>query len=277
MTQPDRFDLEEWPVAEPPDGFADGVMDAVDRLEKSRRRRRIVASSLGGFVLAAAAAVAVFSRPAVPVHAPAASGEITADDRREIEIAPGVLAVVERAAHLVWSAAGVVQDRGDVFYRLAPGARLDVTTPAGAIASQGACSRVMIVPSAAGAPTVLVAVAQGEVELRGKADRVVLAAGRYARFDADRIRTDLDDTDGAMAYQLASDRARSYVDSRIVRDTPIAVSSATSPRPPPRVPSAPPPSSASAAPSASAPPIKRPVRVPRCECQQGDSLCACFD
>lgn len=276
MTQPDRFDLGDWPAPEPPDDFADGVMAAIERDERGRRRRRVVASSLGGLVLAAAAAVAVFARPAVPVHAPAASGEITADDRREIEIAPGVLAVVERAAHLAWSAAGVVQDRGDVFYRLAPGARLDVSTAAGVIASQGACSRVMVVPSAAGAPTVLVAVAQGEVELRGKADRVVLAAGRYARFDADRIRTDADDSDGSMAYQLASDRARSYADAR-VQPTPIAAPSAIAPRPPPRVPSAPPPASVSVAPSASAPPPKRTVRVPRCECQQADSLCACFD
>ena len=273
MTDPDRFDVSAWPHPEPSDGFADGVLAAIERDEaRRRRRRRTVASSFGVVVLAAAAAVAFVPRGVTPIAAPLA-GEVTADETREIELAPGALAVIERYAHLVWTAAGVVQDRGDVFYRLAPGVRLYVQTPTGAVSSVGACSRVKIVPSANGPATVLVSVAQGEVEVRGGADRVVLAAGRYARIDVDRVRTDADDVDGAMAFALAHERARAYVDApRSSVVTLPAAPAATSVRPPARVPAAPA-SSASAAPSAP----KRILRVPRCECQPSDSLCACFD
>jgi hypothetical protein len=279
MTHPDRVDVSEWSHPEPPEGFADGVLAAIERDDAQRRRRRTVMSSLGAAVLGVAAVLALVPRGVVP-NAPSSSGELTAEATRQIELGPGALAVVERYGHLVWSAAGVVQDRGDVFYRLAPGVRLDVRTPAGAVSSVGACSRIKVVPSATGPATVLVSVAQGEVELRaaagGTGGRVVLAAGRYARIGPDRIRTDADDDDGAIAFALAPDRALTYVDAfRAVTVASPPVGSATSTRPPPpRVPSAPP-ASASAAPSA--PPPKRVLRVPRCECQPSDSLCACFD
>lgn len=278
MTQPSS----RWPVPSAPADFVDRVMLDVHRERAKRRARRAMA-----IVAFACAAVVVLAWGlAVRARLPR-SGDVTARDQRiEVEIAPGVLAVLERYAHVAWTAAGVTQDRGDVFYRLAPGAELRVSTPVGDIGSAGSCSRVRVDPAptggAAGSPVVFVSVAQGSVSLQQAGKRVDLGAGQYARVDASTIRTDADDASGEIAFAFAHERVRRLVAAPVAVPvdeppptwaTPATSSRALPVRSAPRPKAVAPVVSASAAPSASAPP--RVFLAPPCVCNPTVAICDC--
>ncbi len=260
-----------WPVAPLPDDFVDRVMADVTRERRRQQGRRAV---LGALVCAAAmaAGVTAFVRPAHRDR-----GELTAPERVEIEVAPGVLAVLERYAHIAWGPAGVTQERGDVFYRLAPDRSLTVRTPVGEIGSAGACSRVRVEPASEGGAATTVAfvsVAQGQVDIRQPGRSTRLGAGRYALLDARSLRTDDDDESGEIAFAFAHERARRYAARLVPTLDPIvpdppAPASVPTPRPRPRVA----PAASSAAPAASSAP--RVFIRPPCSCSPVTSICDC--
>jgi hypothetical protein len=266
-----------WPVPRAPVDLVDRVMlDVARERARVRSRRAMALASLACAALIALAWGALLRAPSPR------EGDVTAEGRMEIEIAPGVLAVLERYAHVAWTSAGVTQDRGDVFYRLAPGAAVTVRTPVGEIGSASACSRVRVDPPSGNtdSPVVFVSVAQGAVSFRD----VRLGAGHYARADATSIVTDADDESGEIAFAFAHERARRYARPELEPPPgPPPAPAASLPRPAPRPPRArptapgaasvvaPPPVAASAGPSASG----RTFLAPPCVCSPLTSLCDC--
>src|SRR5438270_9546349 len=108
-------DFSDWPAQEPPDGFAARVLAA--------RRRQPRRCSFGA--AAAAAVVAAFALLRTE------NGAAEAARRTSIAMGRRATAVAEAGARLRWSIspsgrARVVQERGDVFYRVEPGLPFEV-------------------------------------------------------------------------------------------------------------------------------------------------------
>lgn len=270
MSDEPRIPADRWPARRPPVDFADRVMAQLDRDDAVRRARRFTFAAAAAVVLIAGGTGAFLSRDrGVP------DGDFTATERTEVDVAPGVRAVVEREGHIRWTKAGVTQATGDVFYRADPGRKLRVATPRGEIASQGTCSRVVVDAKPEAPAVVLVSVAQGDVSFGG----VALTAGRYARADVAGLKTDRDDHDGTIALALARPRVGRLVPTEAPSEPPLApapVASIAAPavrstqRPTPRASGSaapPPPPSASAT---SKPPI-----VPACVCSPLHAICDC--
>lgn len=73
------------------------------------------------------------------------TGEASATARREVVIANGRgTAVLERGARVRWSGDQVVQESGEVFYRVERGGAFRVHTPAGDADVLGTCFRVAV-------------------------------------------------------------------------------------------------------------------------------------
>ncbi len=255
--------LDSWDVGPAPPTLADGVMARVERLERQRRARR----ALAAFAVAALASAATVVA-AVTHGRGAPGGDVVATERMEIEIAPGVLAVMERAAHLVWRGREVSQDRGEVSYWVRAGAALELVTPTGQVRGGASTSRVLVEPA-----STYVLVRDGEVSVIGGAGRVALGAGRYARVSAASLTVDHDDVDGSVGRALGV--APRLVPSRapVVEPAPPSVASA-------RI--APPPHRAARAPAASSPapvtppsPTRRAPIVPPCFCSPMQAVCDC--
>lgn len=145
MTDEDKPVLDDetlaaWPAAEPPAGFADRVMAA--RAERPARRR----SAWWVAAVAVAAGVAgLFAWPRGTVE----KGTIAAGSRVETRLGERAVAVAEPGASLRWTVGSggdgaVVQDRGDVFYRVERGGPFVVATPAGDVRVIGTCFRVEV-------------------------------------------------------------------------------------------------------------------------------------
>ena len=192
----ERPELERaWPVDEPPGDFAERVVERVleqrGETEPKRPRRSVVVA----IALAAAAVLVLWWRTSEPAH-----GDQIASERTEVRIGSRVAAVLEPGAHLAWLGEAVTQDRGDVFYRVEPGSRFVVKTPAGEVAVLGTCFRVRVGASlgkgagnvkkrdlavAAGGATLaalaVVTVYEGKVQLSHAGERVDLRAGEAGR------------------------------------------------------------------------------------------------
>jgi ferric-dicitrate binding protein FerR (iron transport regulator) len=185
----DRRELENlWPADEPPRDFAERVVDRALGERRGRRRPRVAALSVA---LVAAAALVVFWLQ----RAPDSTGDVSAKQRTELAIAGGrALAVLEPGAHVAWKGEDVTQESGDVFYRVEPGGRFVVKTPAGDVAVLGTCFRVRVgaekggtavkkrnVALAAGAATLsvlaIVTVYEGKVQISKANEKLPLAAG----------------------------------------------------------------------------------------------------
>jgi len=185
----DEEALAAWPAGEPPAGFADRVMAA--RADRPARRRRVwwIAP-----VALAAAAAAVFAWPRGAVE----KGTVAAGARVETKLGERAVAVAEPGSSLRWSVrpggdGAVVQDRGDVFYRVERGGPFVVATPAGEVRVLGTCFRVEVTEmkigkqgiagAAAGAAVtavVMVTVYEGRVLLANEKGRTDLRAGERA-------------------------------------------------------------------------------------------------
>ena len=180
--------LAAWPAAEPPAGFADRVLAA--RAESPAPRRRA-----GWWVAAglAAAGVVLFVWPRGAVE----KGTLANTARVETRLGERAVAVAEPGASLHWTVEGdagtVVQDRGDVFYRVERGGPFVVATPAGDVRVLGTCFRVEVremkigkqaaagaAVGAAVAAIVLVTVYEGRVLLANEKGRTELRAGERA-------------------------------------------------------------------------------------------------
>jgi len=153
----DRGDLDAWDVDEPPDGFADRVLEArregvasepeVPRRSRGRRSSPPIKWA-AVVVVAACAAVLLFALRRGP-SVPAASGQVTAEQRTEVRLGGRGVAVAEAGAVLSWQvdksgAARLVQSAGDVFYRVDPGGAFVVATPEGHVRVTGTCFRVEV-------------------------------------------------------------------------------------------------------------------------------------
>ncbi len=149
----DALDLEAWDVAAPPAGFAERVLDRVrsenagnaENAEEparittaARTRRRWLAVSGGVATLAVAAMMLL------RVSSPPSQGEAIAKDRVEVALGSRALAVLEPGATVKWNGDDVEQSRGDVFYRVEPGKRFTVHTPAGEVEVKGTCFTVKV-------------------------------------------------------------------------------------------------------------------------------------
>lgn len=200
-----KLGLDEWEPQLPPSDFAERVLVQVrgesaapkrDGANAKRSRRfGIGAAVTGVLALAAAFAIRVGS-------APAAHGEAIAKERIEVSLGSRALAVLEPGAEVKWNGDDVVQAHGDVFYRVEPGARFRVHTPAGDVEVKGTCFAVKIRGEAPGAAEVVdmnkrdvksgvvgaaitalafVAVYEGKVAVSHAGERVDLGAGESAQ------------------------------------------------------------------------------------------------
>lgn len=176
-----EIDLDAWEPQLPPPDFAERVLRQV---HPPRRRR--------GPWIAAAAATAVAAAVLVGIAAqPASRGEAIAKERIEVPLGRRALAVLEPGANVRWNGDDVVQSQGDVFYRVEPGARFTVHTPAGDVEVKGTCFSVKVremnkrdlkvgATSAALSALAFVAVYEGKVAVSHASERVELGAGQTA-------------------------------------------------------------------------------------------------
>jgi hypothetical protein len=125
-----------------------------------------------------------------------AHGSVTADTRQEVRVGTRALAVLEKGAHVKWDGDVIEQDEGDVFWRVEPGARFVVHTPAADVAVKGTCFRVQVedgegemnrksvMSGAVGAviaATAIVGVYEGKVAVSHAGQSVDLVAGQSAQ------------------------------------------------------------------------------------------------
>src|SRR5258708_7036385 len=125
-------DFDAWDPQEPQAGFTERVMADVKKDRQPKKRGRAFAI---GITLVAMAAAAVI----IPGRLRTPHGEITADARVQRELGPRVIGVLEPGAHVTWKGNELVQDSGDVFYRVEPGGPLVVHTPSGDVNVLGTC------------------------------------------------------------------------------------------------------------------------------------------
>jgi hypothetical protein len=180
------IDLAALPAMAPPAGFADRVMARVDaEPRKTKQTRRW--SLVGAAVLAAAASVAGVR---IASERAASSGAAIATDRVELTIGHRARAVLEPGASVEWKGDDVVQARGDVFYRVEPGATFRVHTPAGVVEVRGTCFTVKVMQKrdvkagsigAALSALAFVAVYEGRVAVSHAQENAVLSAGESAK------------------------------------------------------------------------------------------------
>ncbi|HET7500192.1 MAG TPA: hypothetical protein VFK02_04290 [Kofleriaceae bacterium] len=184
-----------WAEGDPPPGFADRVLGAMQREPAARRARRrwpIVALA----VAITGAAVAVVG--AFGAGGRAEQGARVVQARETIPLGARGVAVAEPGAELTWTiaaggAAELHQARGDVFYRVEKGGPFVVETPYGQVMVRGTCFRVEVMNmsvsrqawiggavGAALAATVVIAVYEGQV-------RVVNARGHVEAHPGDRV------------------------------------------------------------------------------------------
>ncbi len=210
----DDGELDAWEPQLPPANFADRVMsgigehtDSPSRREEAKPPANAVAlrarSRWRGAAVAAAVMVAIAAVVVVKVDTSAGHGEAIAADRRmEIAVGSRAKAVLEPDAHVAWDGDLVTQESGDVFYRVEPGARFRVHTPAGDVDVKGTCFTVKVrggglkqdgstdmqkrdmksgVVGAALSAIAFVAVYEGKVAVSHASEHVDLAAGESAQ------------------------------------------------------------------------------------------------
>ena len=159
----------------------------------AKRRLRGPRRMQAGWAVAASVA-AVWALSASRLHWPS-QGSVHSDSLpRELSLGGRGVAVTEGPTSLEWSvgwsgAAVIRQKTGSVFYRVEPGARFEVLTPAGTVRVRGTCFRVEVNPmsikatalsmmgSAAVASAATVMVYEGAVEVDSGAETKAVKAG----------------------------------------------------------------------------------------------------
>lgn len=155
----EKLDLGAWRHEEPPSDFAERVLAKVREeapgantpagasapVESMRIVSKPRPNLRGGIAVGVVAALALAAAVAVKVGAGVpAQGEATASDRREVAIGDRAIAVLEPGAQVKWNGDDVEQPKGDVFYRVQPGARFKVHTGAGDVEVKGTCFTVKV-------------------------------------------------------------------------------------------------------------------------------------
>lgn len=202
------LDLSAWEPQLPPSDFAERVMAQVHPRATAKRRRWPYVAAMASMAVAAAVLIGIASQPA-------AKGEAIAKDRIEVRLGHRALAVLEPGANVRWNGDDVVQSQGDVFYRVEPGARFTVHTPAGEVEVKGTCFSVKVremnkrdvkigVASTALSALAFVAVYEGSVSISHASERVTLTAGQTAQTTADGVKRTNGDTNADIENALAS-------------------------------------------------------------------------
>lgn len=147
----ERLALDAWEAPAPPVGLSARVLGRLDALEQApprarpgamrRHRGRALAWGAVGLALAAGLALALWPRGQVFEQ------QIDAGSRVTVAIGERGVLVAEKGSELHFrvepdGATRVEQGRGDVFYRVEPGAAFSVATPLGELTVTGTCLRV---------------------------------------------------------------------------------------------------------------------------------------
>ena len=122
----------------------------------------------------------------------------------EVRVGGRAIAVLEPGAHVKWDGDAIEQTGGDVFWRVEPGARFVVHTPAADVTVKGTCFRVKVsdeeddderarreVSGAVGAvlaATAFVGVYEGKVAVSHAGQSVDLVAGQSAQANAQGVK-----------------------------------------------------------------------------------------
>jgi FecR protein len=211
-------DWSAWEPEEPPRGFAERVVDAAraDRATANAAPARQTKRAWTRTALVAATALALAASAALVLRPAAPAGDAEAKIRKEIVLGPRAVAVLEPGARIAWRGDHVTQTRGNVFYRVEPGAAFSVETAAGDVTVKGTCFRVKVreettmnarearagVLGAALGAAALVGVYEGKVALsQPKGGSVDVTAGHSAMADSRGVRStgSLDDGDRVLA------------------------------------------------------------------------------
>jgi hypothetical protein len=187
------MDLSAWEPQLPPSDFAERVLARVKPAPAAKKKRawgKIAGGAVGALAVAAAVAVGIGRTPS--------HGEAIAKERIEVSVGSRARAVLEPGAQVRWEGDDVTQPNGDVFYRVEPGARFVVHTPAGDVEVKGTCFTVKVVDmqkrdiksgavGAALSALAFVAVYEGKVAVSHAGQRADLAAGESAQIGADGV------------------------------------------------------------------------------------------
>lgn len=193
--QDEKLDLSAWEPQLPPSDFAERVLAKVKPPVASASAKRRPWGKIAG---AAVGALAVAAAIAVGVGRPPSHGDAIAKERLEVSIGSRARAVLEPGAHVTWDGDDVTQPNGDVFYRVEPGARFRVHTPAGDVEVKGTCFTVKVVDmqkrdfksgavGAALSALAFVAVYEGKVAVSHAGQRADLGAGESAGIGPDGL------------------------------------------------------------------------------------------
>ncbi len=230
------LDLDAWEPQTPPADFAERVLGAVKDERKADatkapaslpppaappRTRRTgwgVGAGVAG-VLALAAAIALKIGPSAPNAMMPAKGEAIAKDRIEVAVGGRAKAVLEPGATIKWDGDDVVQAHGDIFYRVEPGARFRVHTPAGDVEVKGTCFAIKVrgegqsaevdmqkrdvksgAIGAALSALAFVAVYEGKVAVSHASEHADLSAGESAQVGAAGVAKSASLGDGQKAF-----------------------------------------------------------------------------
>ena len=227
-------DWDAWEPQEPPRGFAervvaearreegDGAGGERRREERARLRTRSRRAGIAFVALFAAAAAALFLF--TPSRPRAASGAAIVAERTQVAIGARAVAVLEPGAEVKWSGDDgasdapmvVTQARGNVFYRVEPGAAFRVHTGAGDVEVKWTCFRVKVredemkrdvkagaVGAVIGA-AVFVGVYEGKVALSRANGNIDVPAGQTARADASGVKPTGDLANGERLFDGAA-------------------------------------------------------------------------
>ena len=185
----DRALLEDaLPALEPTAGFADRVVEGIDREPQTARRWPLGLAAVAGVAATVLVFLAFGRQPSL-----GGAGRVEAAERQQVDLGGRGIAVAEPGSAIDWrvardGAAHVAQSQGNVFYRVERGEPFIVTTPAGEVVVKGTCFRVEVEPmslkhalvgAAAGATlaTVVVTVYEGRVAVRNAHGASDVAAG----------------------------------------------------------------------------------------------------
>ena len=196
----DHRDWDAWDVQEPPRGFSERVV--AEAMKERRGARPGRAARLGAGVVAAAAMAAAVGLT-LHLRGAHAHGDVVAGEREEVRVGSRALAVLEKGAHVSWDGDAIEQSGGDVFWRVEPGARFVVHTPAADVAVKGTCFRVKVhgeegdmnrrdamsgTVGAVLAATAFVGVYEGKVAVSHAGQSVELVAGQSAEASGGGVR-----------------------------------------------------------------------------------------
>ena len=195
----DHQDWEAWDAREPPREFAGRVVEEAMREKRASSKGRGARIGAGLLLVGSMAAVVALTLHLKGSHE---HGDVAARSREEVRVGGRAIAVLEPGAHVRWDGDAITQSGGDVFWRVEPGARFTVHTPAADVTVKGTCFHVNVSGSedamnkrdavsgtvgAVMAATAFVGVYEGKVAVSHAGQSVDLTAGQSAQANAQGV------------------------------------------------------------------------------------------